>query len=133
MGSPDDGSGDAPELVAFTIPDRVPMELVPAQRWRAWMNETQDRFANRCLPLLMANELGWVILNPLAFEATWTGKASPASTTVRFDETAADRKPPVESYFGYGILTWSVSYLFRTPPGWNLLARGPATRLPSDA
>lgn len=34
--------------------------------------------------------------------------------------------PPVESHFGYGILTWRIPYLFRTPPGYNLLVRGPA-------
>ena len=31
-----------------------------------------------------------------------------------------------ESLFGHGILTWTLPYLFRTPPGYNLLARGPA-------
>ena len=30
------------------------------------------------------------------------------------------------SQFGYGILTWEIPFLFRTPPGYNLLARGPA-------
>ena len=33
--------------------------------------------------------------------------------------------------FGYGILTWTIPYLFRTDPGWNLLARGPANH-PKD-
>ena len=33
---------------------------------------------------------------------------------------------PATSHFGHGILTWHVPYLFRTPPGYNLLARGPA-------
>ena len=28
---------------------------VPRWFWRDWMNATPDRFANRCLPLLMAN------------------------------------------------------------------------------
>jgi hypothetical protein len=30
------------------------------------------------------------------------------------------------SHFGYGILTWHIPYLFRTPPGYNLLVRGPS-------
>jgi hypothetical protein len=30
------------------------------------------------------------------------------------------------SHFGSGILTWNLPYLFRTPPGYNLLVRGPA-------
>jgi len=30
------------------------------------------------------------------------------------------------SAVGSGILTWTIPYLFRTPPGWNLLCRGPS-------
>jgi hypothetical protein len=33
--------------------------------------------------------------------------------------------------FGYGILTFIIPYLFTTPPGYNLLARGPANE-PKD-
>jgi hypothetical protein len=32
----------------------------------------------------------------------------------------------VYTHFGYGVLTWDVPFLFRTPEGFNLLARGPA-------
>jgi hypothetical protein len=32
------------------------------------------------------------------------------------------------SHFGYGIVTWNPRLLFHTPPGWNLVARGPANR-----
>jgi hypothetical protein len=37
----------------------------------------------------------------------------------------------VGSQFGYGILTWSFPFIFRTSPGFNLLVRGPAN-LPKD-
>jgi hypothetical protein len=89
------------------------------------MNETQNRMANRCLPLLVANEAGWVILNPLAFQATWTGDPHPGSITIEFASGDVPA-PPVKSHFGYGVITWTIPYLFRTPPGYNLLARGPA-------
>jgi hypothetical protein len=36
------------------------------------------------------------------------------------------------SHFGNGILTWKLPLLFRTPPGYNLLVRGPAN-YPKDA
>ena len=36
------------------------------------------------------------------------------------------------SHFGDGILTWHLPILFRTPPGYNLLVRGPAN-YPKDA
>jgi hypothetical protein len=31
-----------------------------------------------------------------------------------------------QSHFGSGVVTWHIPYLFRTPPGYNLLVRGPA-------
>jgi hypothetical protein len=121
--APDDDA-QALELIAYyTDPPNVAIE--PADRWRTWMNETRERWANRCLPLLIANQSGWVLLNPVGFEATWSGEEPEAAVTIAFDEEV--RGPaPVRSHFGYGVLTWGVPYLFRTPPGYNLVARGPA-------
>jgi hypothetical protein len=114
-----------PRLIAFPTTGRFAVPIEPAPRWRVWINEMEERWANRCLPLLVANQAGWVLLNPVSFQAVWSGEPSTSSTTV---ELAQDLPHPwpVESHFGYGILTWSVPYLFRTPPGYNLLARGPA-------
>src|SRR5438105_10509762 len=115
-----------PKLIAYPTSQQLTMEITPASRWRDWINAMEARWANRCLPLLIANQAGWALLNPVAFEATWDG--SPAKESIRID-FAGDDPPyplPVESHFGYGILTWSIPYLFRTPPGYNLLARGPA-------
>jgi hypothetical protein len=117
-------------LVAYRLdPDAPPLE--PASRWRTWMNETHERWANRCLPLLIANESGWVIRNRVGFTATWDGEPSPRGVTIEFDAAEPPSPPPVVSHFGYGVVTWSVPYLFRTPPGYNLLARGPANE-PKD-
>ncbi len=82
-------------------------------------------WANRCLPLLMANESGWVLLNSQAFTATWTGDRGKEAIRIEFDDADAS-EPWTRSLFGYGILTWTIPFLFRTPPGWNLLVRGPA-------
>ena len=90
------------------------------------MNETPNRFANRCLPLLVANECGWVLQNPLAFEAVWDGSSEQSAITIAFEEGSVQHRRGVVSLFGHGILTWTVPYLFRTPPGYNMLARGPA-------
>jgi len=94
------------------------------------MDEAKDRWPNRCLPLLVANEAGWVLLNPVAFRATWNGDPSPAGVTIEFID--ADPRPhPVSSHFGHGVVTFGIPYVFRTSPGWNLLARGPAN-LPKE-
>lgn len=100
------------------------MSLVPASTLRTWMHATQDRFAYRCLPLLIANQAGWFILNSHVIRATWSGDADPRSLRIEF-LTGLPPYPAV-SHFGHGILTWNLPYLFRTPPRYNLLVRGPA-------
>ena len=112
-----------PTIIAYRIgPPELP--LVPAERTRTWMNESRDRFANRCLPMLLANQAGWCVLNSHTFTAVWDGGEGTAAVTLDFG-TGAPPYPAV-SNFGHGIITWPIPYLFRTPPGWNLLARGPS-------
>jgi hypothetical protein len=119
------GDEERPKLVAYHPSTPPTMPLVPASRWRDWINAMEDRWANRCLPLIIANEAGWVLVNEHAFTAVWTGDPTAAAVTIEFDEDLPTPHP-VQSHFGYGIVTWAVPYLFRTPPGYNLLARGPA-------
>jgi hypothetical protein len=114
------------DLVAYFNGAAPAVEVSPASRWRSWMNETDARTANRCLPLLMANECGWAIGNPAAFTATWRGGDHPDRVTIDYEDERVPAASRVQSHFGYGIITWGVPFLFRTPPGWNLLARGPA-------
>jgi hypothetical protein len=91
------------------------------------MSATDMGFANRCLPLLIANQSGWLILNKAPFTAMWTGGDGTQSVLI-----SDARENRVATHFGHGILTWSIPFLFRTPPGFNLLVRGPANH-PKDA
>jgi Family of unknown function (DUF6065) len=121
------GADEARELIAFSPAGVAGVALSPAPRWRDWMEATVRRNANRCLPLLMANEHGWVLLNASAFTATWDGRDHPDGVTIEFSEDGRPHAPGfVRTGFGHGIITFAVPYLFRTPPGFNLLARGPA-------
>lgn len=95
----------------------VKIEIVPATPSRDWMDAT-DRFANRCLPMLMANQAGWFLLNPFRFEAVWNGGSDGRDIKVR------GGKGIVTSHFGFGTITWMIPWLFRTEPGYNLLIRG---------
>jgi hypothetical protein len=122
----DDSETGPPTLLALYTGPEPEMPIVPARRWRDWMEATAFRVANRCLPLLMANQSGWALLNPHPFTATWSGDENPSGVTIEFDQKPPPARAFVTSHFGYGIVTWQVPYLFRTPPGWNLLARGPA-------
>jgi hypothetical protein len=105
------------------------MSLGVAPQGRAWMNHTAEAFANRCLPMRIANQAGWLIINDRTVRARWSGNAGADSLVVDCD--GAD-EPAAVSHFGYGILTFRIPFLFRTPPGVALLLRGPAN-LPKDA
>jgi hypothetical protein len=93
------------------------------------MESTDQRFANRCLPLLIANQLGWFILNSHTVRIAWTGSPSISAMTV--EVLAGDGPVPARSHFGHGIVTWSIPFLFRTSPGYNLHVRGPSN-MPKD-
>ena len=127
----DPPSTTSPDLLLFTQGERPVAKLVAASRWRDWMNATPDRMANRCLPLLMANQSGWVLLNPARFAVSWDGGDTPAALTVEYDEAAAEQARIAVSHFGHGIVTFRIQDLFQTPPGWNLVVRGP-TNTPKD-
>jgi hypothetical protein len=88
------------------------------------MEGMPEKFANRCLPLLIANQSGWLLINTETVRLTWDGNRDLDSVQVEYENEPA--APMVVSHFGSGIVTWQVPYLFRTSPGWNLLVRGPA-------
>jgi hypothetical protein len=116
-----------PELTVHHPGERPPVVIEPADRWRDWMNATSNRFANRCLPLLVANQSGWVLRNPAAFTATWDGGNSTTALTVAYDDEGTPKRDRIaSSHFGYGIVSFAFRCWFTTSEGYNLLARGPA-------
>lgn len=122
-------SSDEARLIAYRIKE-APMRLVPAPSNRRWMDETRHKFANRCLPLKVANQAGWFVLHNHPLRVTWDGGDERSSMTVEYLDRADQHEPEeaslAYSHFGHGILTFEIPYLFRTPPGYNLLVRGPA-------
>ena len=99
----------------------------PAPVKREWMDETQDSFAYRCLPLNIANAHGWEILNPCAFDFIWNGEKGSDAITIRPEPGSAPAQQPV-SLFGHGVITFHIEGIFRTPPGWNLWVGGSPNR-----
>ncbi|MFH0520475.1 DUF6065 family protein [Streptomyces sp. M41] len=120
---------EAALLIAYSVADR-PLTIETAAASRDWMSATRQHYANRCLPLLIANQSGWLLLNDTRFRARWSGGEEPDSLTISHDCRPGHR-PLAHSQFGYGIITWSIPYLLRTPPGFNLHVRGP-TNYPKD-
>jgi hypothetical protein len=119
---------DKLKITAFEVVEH-PMALRVAQRNRDWMDTLPERFAYRCLPLTMANQVGWEILNPVPFTARWNGKPGLDAIDIRFHREPSEL---VGSHFGHGVLTFTLGYLFRTTKVHNLWVRGPSNR-PKDA
>jgi Family of unknown function (DUF6065) len=111
-------------LKAYRLPDySFYPKIIPANPDRWWMDFGTNGWANRCLPLRIANQNGWCILNGADFEVAWTG--SNQLESIKFLTKTGPKPPLVSSMFGYGVLTWSIPYLFRTPDGVDLMVRGP--------
>jgi Family of unknown function (DUF6065) len=106
-----------------------PPKIVPAPVERAWMERTEQGFAYRCLPLNIANAHGWLLLNTIPFVAQWDGGSGLGAISLH--AVTADRPLLALSHFGNGVLTFNVNALFRTEPGYDLMATGPLNQ-PKD-
>jgi hypothetical protein len=74
--------------------------------------------------MVLANQAGWFLLSSHTFKARWSGEEGVDSLAIYY--LTGQRPFPAISTFGSGILTIQIPYLFRTPPGYNILVRGPA-------
>lgn len=124
MSAATEPSAELLTLTAFAV-GQEHLQLYPAPSKRQWMEETHQHFANRCLPMLMANQSGWFLVSKVDISAVWNGGQAKEALTVTGTSEFAGHLPAV-SIFGHGILTWHIPYLFRTPRDFNLLVRGPA-------
>jgi hypothetical protein len=116
------------KLTAYVV-DGHTIDIRPAPADRDWMDNIDQRFAYRCLPLTIANAHGWEILCAAGFIAVWDGGPALAAVTVTPDE---GKISPALSHFGFGVLTFHVPCLFRTELGFDLMVSGPINR-PKDA
>jgi hypothetical protein len=131
---------------AYDIYGTADMPLTTAPVDRAWMDATDQHFAYRCLPLTIANQAGWLLHNPAPFTVWWDGGSSLESLQLHFGQAALSpwsfsidshslaggstvADPRIMSHFGSGVLTFSIPFLFRTPPGINLWVKGPTNYL----
>ena len=123
------------------------------------MDEWQGASPYRCLPLVLANQGGWLIRNSTSFTALWDGgyhqsclhldsglpaPAPPPSVNVLgcsvVEVSQGYRSAPsarsvggAHSHFGGGIVSFNIPYLFRTPPGINLWVKGPSNWIKDGA
>jgi len=141
-------------LIAYEIFDVNDMPLRTAPVNRDWMDQSDQRFAYRCLPLAIANQAGWFIHTASAFTAIWDGGLYKNNVRIEFEPLGGPRLAPpgffdvvsfnmpapqivkdlrILSHFGSGTFTVAIPYLFRTPPGVNLWVKGPTNWIKDGA
>ena len=109
----------------------VAPRIVPGEASRVWMDSTPERFAYRCLPLRIANSMGWEVLAPCEIRASWNGGLEKDDLTVQVEDPAWQPDRIASSHFGSGILTFHIGYVVRTDAGIGVWARG-APNMPKD-
>jgi hypothetical protein len=112
------GEKKHPTLEAYAINDH-PQRLVSAPPRREWMDAFANHHPYRCLPLTIANSYGWQLILPAGLSAEWNGGYAKEDLVITGGQHLA------LSNFACGILTFDVSYVFRTAPGYHLLVTGP--------
>ncbi|WP_256375668.1 DUF6065 family protein [Chelativorans sp. J32] len=78
------------ELTAYVV-DGHDVRIRPAPLEREWMDNTDQRFAYRCLPLNIANAHGWELLCTTAFSAIWDGR--PSIDAIRLKSSHSAKRP----------------------------------------
>jgi Family of unknown function (DUF6065) len=86
------------KLIAHVL-DGHHVDIRSAPVEREWMDETNQRFSYRRLPLNIANAFGWEVLCNAGFLATWDGGTSTGAITVEPDPGT---QAPAVSHFGHG-------------------------------
>jgi hypothetical protein len=131
-----DGINNVPDntIAVFAIPheqqtlntDRYLQNIKKPEKKRDWFPIN----AYHCLPLTIGNQYGFVITTDFAFNAIWNGGKEASDTNISFildnDREHKDSIFPfVRSDFGHGIITVQTPFVFRTPPGINLMTVNP--------
>ena len=112
------------KLIAYPYGPMVP-ELKPARSRREWMDAFPDRHAYRCLPLAIANSFGWEVSSPCDMRIDYNGGPLASDLQISAEDGYELVSHLAASNFTHGILTLHTGYIFRTEPGWSLLATGP--------
>jgi Family of unknown function (DUF6065) len=132
-GSADKGIASPKEslyrLIAYQISKDDSAPIRPAPHERRWMDDANQKFPYRCLPLVVANQYGWEILSTHHVRVSWDGTSRPEGLSV--ENLYGNGCLNCYSHFGEGVLTFQIPFLFKTPDGWNLMVRGP-TNSPKD-
>jgi hypothetical protein len=120
-------------LKAYAVGSTQDWAIDPAPPKRPWMDETYQKIGYRCLPLIAANQAGWIVRCPANFIAVWSGKIDNYGVRLSYAPDSAHLTGTALSHFGSGVLTFVLPWLFRTSPGYGLLVRGLTNEIKDNA
>jgi hypothetical protein len=92
--------------------------ISPGKRERDWMDDTQEKYAYRCLPLTMANMHGWEIYPNETISFIWNGGNNTEDIKIISGKSIAS------SIFGNGIITMHIMHMITTSEDYNLYITG---------
>jgi tetratricopeptide (TPR) repeat protein len=115
-----------PKDTILLVPDTQdfvdPPHFVKAGQHRDWF----DSYFYHCLPLVMGNQHGFLMLATYSFVCRWNGSNGIDGVSIHILEPVLEPNYlTLESHFGFGILTIQSRYIFRTPDGVNLMVKDP--------
>lgn len=99
------------------------MTVGAAGKERVWFEGFPDRFPYRCLPLAIANQAGLQLAMDFQVTVVWDG--TPATSGIHVASPDKRAASFLSGHFGYGVLTFSIPYLFRTKGDVGMLVTGP--------
>jgi hypothetical protein len=116
------------KLIAYKTFEYNCQTLVPAARTRDWMDKTPGAFAYHCLPLVMANSLGWFVINDVPCEMEWDGTEPATGVKIWATEELSEVQKHFlpSSHFGSGVVTFHAEFMFWTEEKINIITKGPA-------
>lgn len=117
-------------ITAYIVNDKSDklLTIEPAAKARDWMDQSSGKYAYNCLPLVVANQLGWVVKAAPSFSLIWDGGNQKDAIKFNFDQSAPEMSQFVVSHFGQGIISFKLPWVFRTDPGIGLMVRGPSNQ-----
>lgn len=108
------------KIVAYRLyPNDRRVRIAAGERDRRWMDETQESYAYRCLPLNIANQHGWAVYPAKEIKAIWTG-----GSRIEDIDIFHDGEGIAASAFGHGVLTFHILHVIKLPPQYNLHISG---------
>jgi hypothetical protein len=99
-------------------------KILPMSLKRSWMDDSYQKFAYKCVPLNIANQYGWMAINPKEFTVSWDGRQGLDAILVEGDGASY-----VSSHFGEGVVTINVDFIIQTPVGYSLYISGIANEM----